>query len=265
MNCERGGGKGAVIFNNKPGEFSLRIVRYCDGVLLMQNSQSSGMYKGTLGSESIGIPVMALSLGNGEILLNEHTGETFTIATEEGYAFLSGTSMAAPHVTGAAALIWRSCPACTNQNVTDCLESTAIGKNDHFFRIAKDFFRIKYDSLTLFVSLDLGMTGKDEYFGSGLIQVNAAYKCLSSFSCCAESGSGAASGSGKGPGASSASPRPVSPSPRVAPSMSPTELPAMSFAPTLSCRDKKASCTSDSQCCSKKCKADKKSDTGTCK
>jgi thermitase len=59
-----------------------------------------------------------------------------------GYAYLSGTSMAAPLVSGAAALIWTMSPAATYQQVADILKSTADkvgaypydvkGRNDYF-------------------------------------------------------------------------------------------------------------------------------------
>ncbi len=42
-----------------------------------------------------------------------------------GYTTNSGTSMASPHVAGAAALVWASYPSWTNQQVRDRLQDTA--------------------------------------------------------------------------------------------------------------------------------------------
>jgi Subtilase family len=65
--------------------------------------------------------------------------------------------MAAPHVAGAAGLIWRACPSCTRDDVWGCLESTAE---------------------------DLGDEGRDDYFGKGLVQADFAFQCLLESDCC---------------------------------------------------------------------------------
>ncbi len=63
------------------------------------------------------------------------------------YRYLSGTSMASPHVAGASALLFSICPTCTSSEITQLLESTAI---------------------------DLGEPGKDILFGYGLIDLTSA-------------------------------------------------------------------------------------------
>jgi len=63
------------------------------------------------------------------------------------YRYLSGTSMATPHVAGASALLFSICPTCTSSEITQLLESTAI---------------------------DLGEPGKDILFGYGLIDLTSA-------------------------------------------------------------------------------------------
>ena len=60
-----------------------------------------------------------------------------------GYASLSGTSMAAPHVSGVAALVWSAIPDATNTEVRDALIKTAQ---------------------------DLGVPGRDDMYGAGLVQ-----------------------------------------------------------------------------------------------
>jgi len=65
----------------------------------------------------------------------------------QDYAFLDGTSMATPHVAGAAALVWAAHPSWTNVQVRQRLQATAI---------------------------DLGAAGKDRYYGYGLVNAAAA-------------------------------------------------------------------------------------------
>jgi subtilisin family serine protease len=64
-----------------------------------------------------------------------------------GYSTISGTSMASPHVAGAAALVWAANPGWTAAQVRQRLADTAI---------------------------DLGAAGRDPVFGYGLINVYAA-------------------------------------------------------------------------------------------
>ncbi len=64
-----------------------------------------------------------------------------------GYEFYDGTSMATPHVSGVAALIWSKYPDLTNVQIREALTSTA---------------------------LDLGATGRDVAYGYGLVQAKAA-------------------------------------------------------------------------------------------
>jgi len=71
--------------------------------------------------------------------------------TGSGYALYSGTSMATPHVSGVAALIWNRLPAHSNTQVRQALTSSA---------------------------LDLGAAGRDNAYGYGLLQAKAAYDAL---------------------------------------------------------------------------------------
>lgn len=68
-----------------------------------------------------------------------------------GYALYSGTSMATPHVSGVAALIWNRLPAHSNTQVRQALTASA---------------------------LDLGAAGRDNSYGYGLLQAKAAYDLL---------------------------------------------------------------------------------------
>ncbi len=65
----------------------------------------------------------------------------------DSYAFQDGTSMACPHVSGLALLVWSANPDLTNDDVRDIIESTAD---------------------------DLGAAGWDQQFGHGRINAHAA-------------------------------------------------------------------------------------------
>lgn len=65
------------------------------------------------------------------------------------YKTLSGTSMACPHVSGVAALVWKAHPGLTNQQVRDKMNATAI---------------------------DLGPVGRDTWYGYGLVYAPEAVK-----------------------------------------------------------------------------------------
>jgi hypothetical protein len=57
------------------------------------------------------------------------------------------------------AILYTKCPLCSNQEVEQCLLKTA---------------------------LDLGASGPDEYFGSGLVQAAPAYLCLKNTAQCCQ-------------------------------------------------------------------------------
>jgi hypothetical protein len=70
-----------------------------------------------------------------------------------GYAYKSGTSMATPHVSAVAALIWSAKPSATNEQVRAALINTAE---------------------------DLGVVGRDDLYGHGLVNAKRAFDYLSS-------------------------------------------------------------------------------------
>jgi subtilisin family serine protease len=70
-----------------------------------------------------------------------------TLGNSPSYGYLQGTSMAAPYVSGLAALIWATQPSYTNDDVQYVIEISA---------------------------LDLGAVGWDQSFGSGRVDVQAA-------------------------------------------------------------------------------------------
>jgi subtilisin family serine protease len=86
FNCRRSGGIAAIIYNNEPGTI-----------------------KGKLSNSNVtSVPALQISAFNGEKFKAEALGMILTIEERMGYGYLSGTSMAAPHVSGVIAKVWRT-------------------------------------------------------------------------------------------------------------------------------------------------------------
>jgi serine protease len=127
------GGSGAVIYNNVPGNFL-----------------------GTLGEgNSSTIPAISLSQEDGQYLVGNELGANGNLesllAQGSGYEAWSGTSMATPHVSAVAALIWSADPTWTNAQIRAALQQTA---------------------------LDLGAAGRDNAYGYGLVQAASSLQFL---------------------------------------------------------------------------------------
>jgi PKD repeat protein len=135
MNVQSGGGVAAVIYNNVSGNFL-----------------------GTLGDGvTSNIPAISLSQEDGQYLVANELGASGTVASTyeapaSSYAAWDGTSMATPHVSGVAALVWSQNTAWTNAQIRDALTATAT---------------------------DLGTAGRDDLYGYGLAQAQAAIDYLS--------------------------------------------------------------------------------------
>ncbi len=126
MNVQNSGGTAAVIYNNEPGNFH-----------------------GTLGDgASSAIIALSLSQEDGQFLVTNKLGLVGTVDstyTEQvsGYEYYDGTSMATPHVSAVAALVWSADPTATNVDIRNVLGATAE---------------------------DLGDAGRDVAYGFGLVQ-----------------------------------------------------------------------------------------------
>lgn len=135
LNVQNSGGAACVIYNNAPGGFF-----------------------GTLGDTgSSVIPAISISQEDGQAALaNVETVGVVVSKREQpasGYDYFDGTSMATPHVSALAALVWSHNTAWTNQQVRDALNATAKDK---------------------------GTAGRDSSYGYGIAQAAAALSYLQS-------------------------------------------------------------------------------------
>lgn len=103
-------------------------------------------------SQDYAFPIaVGITEADGLKLQQQQKGRITVSHEPNDYGYLSGTSMATPHVAGAAALIWSMAPDATAAQVIDALVSTAA---DH------------------------GTPGHDSLYGAGVLDVNAAAKRL---------------------------------------------------------------------------------------
>ena len=144
INVQSGGGAAAVIYNNAASD------------------PTCGDFAGTLGDgNSSSIAAIAVSCAEGTTAL-AHAGQNGTVLSKltvpaSGYEAWEGTSMATPHVSGVAALVWGCYPALTNQQLRDTLNATARDK---------------------------GAAGRDNQYGYGIVQAKAAIDSLGGSAIC---------------------------------------------------------------------------------
>jgi subtilisin family serine protease len=138
QNVKNGSGIAAVIYNN------------------VTSDPTCGDFAGTLGDgNSSSIPAIGVSCGDGDLAI-QHVSQSSTVLSlltvpASGYEAWSGTSMATPHVSGVAALIWSCYPSLTNQQVRDAMNATAK---------------------------PAGAAGRDNAYGYGIVQARAAVDSL---------------------------------------------------------------------------------------
>lgn len=96
------------------------------------------------------VPVLSLAAGDGEALVNRVEQGTLSVSAQvspSDYAVLEGTSMAAPVVSGVAALLWSAYPSLSHVALRQLLSESAV---------------------------DLGAPGRDDFYGSGRIDAGRA-------------------------------------------------------------------------------------------
>ena len=136
--CSNGGGVGAIVYSKSdlPGLQSNYLV------------DANNAYP---------MPTVSVDRATGLALANQ-AGQSTTITTQSGgdYEYYNGTSMATPHVVGAAALVWSYHQTCSASEIRSALNATA---------------------------LDLYTPGRDNYTGHGLVQAQAAVDYLNTNGC----------------------------------------------------------------------------------
>jgi serine protease len=147
----------ALIQRGSPTKQSVSFAQKVDSAMVAGAAAAiiynnvEGNFLGTLGSEDNGgtawIPAVSVSDTDGTALVT-HVGSSATVVNLlTRWDYFSGTSMATPHVAGAAALVFDANPSLTAVRVGEILQDTA---------------------------LDLGPAGDDTTFGSGLVDAHAA-------------------------------------------------------------------------------------------
>ena len=134
MNVHNSGGAAAAIYNNEPGNF----------LGMLGNGSSSS------------IVAISLSQEDRQYLVANKLGQSASIVSiltqpASSYEYYDGTSMATPHASAVAALVWSADPIATNVEIREVLQQTAF---------------------------DLGAAGRDVYYGFGLVQAKAAIDVL---------------------------------------------------------------------------------------
>jgi len=134
LNCQNSGGAGAIIYNNTTGDLF-----------------------GTLNGVVTTIPSVGATQADGANMLTKLGQSANVNVTATNYAYFNGTSMATPHVSAVAALVWSHYPtACTAEKLRTSLTRSA---------------------------LDLGPAGRDDEYGAGLVQAKAAFDRIASLGC----------------------------------------------------------------------------------
>ena len=145
--CERG--------DNSFAEKVLNVQNSGGVAALIYNNVPEN-FLGTLDPSTSTIIGLSLTQEDGQYLLANHLDESATVVSQQpimgsGYEAWDGTSMATPHVAGVAALVWSCDSSATNMEVRNALSTTAF---------------------------DLGASGRDNYYGFGLVQAWDACQSL---------------------------------------------------------------------------------------
>lgn len=133
-NCQASGGIGAIVYN----------------------SLGRGSFGGTLGTTVTAIPSVTASSAEGAGLMAQLGQIAKVTVKATNYAYFNGTSMATPHVSAVAALVWSYFPMCSAAQIRNTLDMSAE---------------------------DLGAPGRDPQYGFGLVRAKAAYDRLAAYGC----------------------------------------------------------------------------------
>ncbi|NVJ51728.1 MAG: S8 family serine peptidase [Gammaproteobacteria bacterium] len=135
-------------------------------VVVYSNNDRPGLQNPFLvdANSAFNFPTLSVNRATGQALLAQ-VGQTTTVESRTGtdYAYYNGTSMATPHVSGVAALVWSQFPSCTAAQIRNVLGVTAE---------------------------DLGSSGRDTKYGFGMVRAQAAVNYLTANGCDGNGGGG---------------------------------------------------------------------------
>ncbi|NVJ60154.1 MAG: S8 family serine peptidase [Gammaproteobacteria bacterium] len=127
--------------------------------IVYSNSDRPGLQNPFLvdANTEFNFPTLSVNRAVGQALLSS-VGQSTTVESRTGtdYAYYNGTSMATPHVTGVAALVWSQFPQCSASQIRNVLNVTAE---------------------------DLGSSGRDTKYGYGMVNAQDAVDYLSANGC----------------------------------------------------------------------------------
>ena len=171
VNMSLGGGSSSTSESNSMQSF------VNDGLLLVaaagNDGNSSFSYPASydavvsVGAVSSSESHASYSQYNSQVELSAPGSSVYSTYPNNTYATLSGTSMASPHVAGAAALVWSFFPQCSNEQIRSALNATAKDK---------------------------GASGRDNFYGHGIVQAKDAYNYLNTHGCAGNGGGGGGGG-----------------------------------------------------------------------
>ncbi len=143
-------------FGNQP---EIDAVQACynagaSAAIVFSNSELPGLQNPFLVDQNNTARIVSVTVDRafGSELLTT-SGQEITVSTTKGedYEYYNGTSMAAPHVTGVASLVWSYYPICTAKQIRNALIKTAT---------------------------DIDVPGRDDRTGHGLVNAYAAERYL---------------------------------------------------------------------------------------
>jgi subtilisin family serine protease len=106
LNCEAGGGIGAIIYNSEDGD----------------------VFSGSLGETTVSFPVLGVPRAAGQALIS--VARVSIDVVTGGYATVGGTSFSTPYVVGVAARLWSVRPECSSFQIREAMEETARDLGD---------------------------------------------------------------------------------------------------------------------------------------
>ncbi|BDP42617.1 serine protease [Deinococcus aetherius] len=156
-----GDGKLCSTDPNLAGKIALISRGTCSFAVKVSNAAKSGAVAAIVYNNTSGTIIMSVAQQQAipSVSITQQDGQNTLAALANGpvtghvkiyhsdYAYLNGTSMATPHVSAAAALVWARKPNLTNDQLRALLDNTAT---------------------------DLGANGRDIYFGHGLVNPSKA-------------------------------------------------------------------------------------------